>query len=158
VEIVVQSALWNARRDGRQFLRKVLAQAAATTGTRTGELAVVLTSDAEMQCLNRRWRGKDAATNVLSFPVHDAAFVGMPLRLLGDVVIAYETCAHEARALQLSFSDHLAHLVVHGFLHLIGYDHIASDEAHRMEALEAAILARLDIASPYAEKRPAAEA
>jgi probable rRNA maturation factor len=156
VEIVVQSASWNARRNVRQFLRKVLAQAAATTSTRTGELAVVLTSDVEMRCLNRRWRGKDAATNVLSFPAQ--AFSGIPLPLLGDIVIAYETCAHEARAQQLSFSDHLAHLVVHGFLHLIGHDHIAADEAHRMERLEAAILARLGIASPYAAKQPAAKA
>jgi probable rRNA maturation factor len=158
VEIIVQSALWKARRNVRQFLHKVLAQAATTTGTRTGELTVVLTSDLGMRCLNRRWRGKDAATNVLSFPVQRRAPAGMPLHLLGDVVIAYETCAHEAHTQQLAFSDHLAHLVVHGFLHLIGYDHIASDEARRMEALEAAVLARLDIANPYAEKQPAAEA
>ncbi len=158
VEFVVQSAAWNARRNLKQFLRKAVAQAATTTGTGTGELAVVLTSDLEMRDLNRRWRGKDAATNVLSFPVQYAAPAGMQLRVLGDIVIAYETCAREARAQQVSFSDHLAHLVVHGFLHLIGYDHIAPDEAHRMEALEATILARLDIANPYAAKQPAAEA
>jgi probable rRNA maturation factor len=158
VEFVVQSAAWNARRNLKQFLRKALAQAAATTGTGTGELAVVLTSDLEMRGLNNRWRGKDAATNVLSFPGRNVAPAGMPLGLLGDIVIAYETCAREAREQQVSFSDHLAHLVVHGFLHLIGYDHVAPDEAHRMEALEATILARLDIANPYAAKLPAAEA
>jgi probable rRNA maturation factor len=158
MDIVVHAPLWNAQRNAQRVLRRALAQAAATTATRGGELAVVLTDDAAMRDLNRRWRGKNAATNVLSFPVREAAGTGTSPRLLGDIVIAFETCACEARTQRVSFADHLAHLAVHGFLHLIGYDHVVAAQAHRMEALEAAILRRLGIANPYLPRRATAEA
>ena len=158
VEIVVQSALWNARQNAKPTLRRVLARAAGATATSAGELAVVLTNDSEMRRLNSRWRGKDAATNVLSFPFSDAKPGAKSPRLLGDIVIAYETCEREARAQRRSFTDHLAHLALHGFLHLVGYDHVTADEANRMEALEVAVLARLHIANPYATSDATARA
>jgi probable rRNA maturation factor len=113
----------------------------------TYQVTLVLTDDAEMRALNRTWRGKDAATNVLSFPAHEK--VKGP-GLLGDVAIAYETVSKEALAQHIAFDDHVAHLVVHGVLHLIGLDHIEEAEAERMEAIERTALASLGIADPYA--------
>jgi len=113
------------------------------------ELTIVLTDDAEMQALNRQWRGKDAPTNVLSFPAGDAP--GEP-GSLGDVVIAFETAAKEAEDENISLADHVSHLVVHGVLHLLGFDHMQDDEAERMEDLERRGLASLGIADPYREE------
>ena len=113
----------------------------------TYQVTLVLTDDAEMRALNRTWRGKDAATNVLSFPAHEK--VKGP-GLLGDVVIAFETTSKEARAQHIAFDDHVAHLVVHGTLHLLGYDHEHEADAERMESLETEVLAGLDMADPYA--------
>src|SRR5262249_40827786 len=96
--------------------------------------------------LNRTWRGKNEPTNVLAFPMRRRA---KPQRLLGDIVIAYETLAREAAAEHKPFSHHLAHLAVHGFLHLCGYDHETNRQAAAMERLEVAILARLQIPDPY---------
>ena len=98
VEILVQSPLWNTRRNAKSAVRKILAEAAAATATTAGELAVVLTSDLAIRELNRRWRGKNVPTNVLAFPTQDTALATNSPRLLGDVVIAYETCEREARA------------------------------------------------------------
>ncbi len=116
------------------------------------ELSLVLTSDAEQRRLNRRYRGLDRPTNVLSFPSGEAAGLsrGAPL-LLGDVVLACETVAREAIEQQKPFADHLRHLVVHGVLHLLGYDHVEEGEARRMEALETAILRQLGVPDPYGE-------
>jgi probable rRNA maturation factor len=114
-----------------------------------GELAVVLTDDAAIRALNRDWRSKDAATNVLSFPAKEARPDRRAPRLLGDIVIAYETVAREAAAEGKPFMHHLAHLAVHGFLHLVGYDHEANEDADAMEGLEIAILARLEVPDPY---------
>jgi probable rRNA maturation factor len=118
------------------------------------EVSILLTDDREMRALNRTWRGKDAPTNVLSFPASDD-----PSRpgLLGDVALAYETSQKEADAMGLALADHAAHLVVHGVLHLLGFDHEADQEAARMEALESQALAALGIKNPYAESgaRPA---
>ncbi len=112
------------------------------------EVSILLTDDREMRALNRTWRGKDAPTNVLSFPASDD-----PSRpgLLGDVALAYETSQKEADAMGLALADHAAHLVVHGVLHLLGFDHEADQEAARMEALESQALAALGIKNPYAE-------
>lgn len=115
--------------------------------TRTGEIAIVLTSDLAMRALNRTWRGKDHATNVLSFPSTRPA--QQPSHHLGDIVIAYETTAREAKAEGKPFRAHLAHLAVHGFLHLAGHDHVAEDEAQAMENLEIAVLKRLKVPNPY---------
>jgi probable rRNA maturation factor len=120
----------------------------------TYEVTLLLTDDAEMRALNRTWRGKDAPTNVLSFPAGDA--IAAP-GLLGDVVLAYETTAAEARAQGIALEDHVAHLVVHGVLHLIGFDHLREAEAERMEAVERSALASLGIADPYAEDAGLAE-
>lgn len=117
------------------------------------EISVVLSDDARMQIINAQHRGKDAPTNVLSFPALEReAFLKMdgsrPF-LLGDLVFALETLSGEAQEAQISLSHHMAHLIVHGFLHLLGYDHINDDDAQTMEALETHILATLNIADPY---------
>jgi probable rRNA maturation factor len=96
-----------------------------------------------MQALNLKWRGKDAPTNVLSFPS------GEEQGHLGDVVLAYETVEGEAEQQNIAIADHAAHLVVHGMLHLLGYDHEQEDDAVKMETLETEILATLGIADPY---------
>jgi probable rRNA maturation factor len=148
VDIVVESPLWKAQRGADAMLRRALAAAGALVPS-DGELAVVLTDDAAIRALNRDWRGKDAATNVLSFPAKEARPDRRAPRLLGDIVIAYETVAREAAAEGKPFMHHLAHLAVHGFLHLVGYDHEANGDADAMERLEIAILARLDVPDPY---------
>ena len=148
VDIVVESPLWKAQRGADAMLRRALAAAGALVPS-DGELAVVLTDDAAIRALNRDWRGKDAATNVLSFPAKEARPDRRAPRLLGDIVIAYETVAREAAAEGKPFMHHLAHLAVHGFLHLVGYDHEDNEDADAMEGLEIAILARLDVPDPY---------
>lgn len=117
------------------------------------EISLVFTDDAEQRVLNRDWRGKDRSTNVLSFPNMDddgPAVPGLP-RLLGDVVLARETVTREAREQGKTLTDHTTHLLVHGTLHLLGYDHEAAEEAAEMEALERVVLERLGVADPYAE-------
>jgi probable rRNA maturation factor len=119
------------------------------------ELAIVLTDDAAIRELNHRWRGRDKPTNVLSFPAHGLVPPGSGPRPLGDVVIAYETMTHEAQEQGLPLTHHLTHLAVHGFLHLLGYDHESDTEAETMEQLERDILARLDVPDPYATREEA---
>ena len=117
------------------------------------ELSVVLADDALVHRLNREYRGKDKPTNVLSFALTEAeepeAQDGVPV-MLGDVILAYETVAREASEQGKSFKDHMTHLVMHGVLHLLGYDHETDDEAEEMEALETRLLATFGIADPYA--------
>jgi probable rRNA maturation factor len=152
IEILVESARWSGRRGVQPLLRRAIAGASAALpaeaaqSTRGAELAIVLTNDSAIRKLNRTWRGKDQPTNVLSFPSDPQAG---PHRLLGDIVIAYETLAREARAERKPFDHHLAHLAVHGFLHLCGYDHESDPQAATMERLESAILARLGVPDPY---------
>jgi probable rRNA maturation factor len=146
-------ALPAADRLARRAARAALAGARAR---RAGELAVVLADDAMLRGLNRAYRGIDKPTNVLSFCGEPRAYGGGP-RDLGDVLVARETLVGEARSQGKRPADHLAHLVVHGVLHLLGYDHEAKAEADRMERLEVAILARLGVADPYRTPgRPAA--
>ena len=152
IEIVIETPLWKRARNVKALLRRAIATAAATVSTTDGELAIVLTDDSAIRALNRDWRCKDTATNVLSFPTGETAQSRGTPRLLGDIVIAYETTEREARAEHKPFAHHLAHLAVHGFLHLAGYDHAAEDEAEAMETLEAAILARLDVPDPYSAR------
>jgi probable rRNA maturation factor len=112
---------------------------------------VTLADDAAQQALNRTWRGKDSSTNVLAFPAADPSVPvppGAPL-LLGDVVLAFETVRREAVEQQKPLADHLRHLVVHGVLHLLGYDHEEAADAAAMEAREKAILAELGVPNPY---------
>ena len=118
------------------------------------ELSLVFTDDASIQEINAEWRGKDKPTNVLSFPAFPLEPGKMPGPMLGDIVVARETVEREAVELEKSFEDHLTHLLVHGFLHLFGYDHMETDEAERMEALETRILAVLGLSDPYAGQDP----
>ena len=114
-------------------------------------LDIRLTDDAEQQQLNRQYRGKDAPTNVLSFSATDPDLTplpGMPL-LLGDIVLAFETVQREAAAQEKAFADHVRHLVVHGVLHLLGFDHEDEGEAKLMETLEIEILASTGVPDPY---------
>jgi probable rRNA maturation factor len=125
------------------------------------QITVRLVDTDEGRALNRDYRHKDSATNVLSFPNMDdaemAAPEGLP-RLLGDVVLARETIAREAEAQGKGLADHTIHLLVHGTLHLLGYDHLEAAAAAEMEALEVEILAGLGIADPYADDVAAAGA
>ena len=114
------------------------------------EATILLTDDASVRELNRLWRGKDTPTNVLSFPAEMNMPAGEP-RHLGDIALAYETIAREAEREGKTLADHMAHLVVHGVLHLLGHDHETDSEAERMEEIEVAALGRLGIADPYAE-------
>ena len=155
IEIVTQSPLWKEQRNVKTLLRRAITEAAAMVPATGGELAVVLTDDAAIRLLNRDWRSKNAATNVLSFPAHKPRRAPTLPRLLGDIVIAYETTEREARAEHKSFAHHLTHLAVHGFLHLLGYDHESDTEAETMEQLERDILARLDVPDPYATREEA---
>ena len=113
------------------------------------EVTVVLTDDAEQHELNQQWRGIDKSTNVLSFPQLEpfTPVVG----LIGDITLARETVAAEAAEMEITLEAHFTHLVVHGFLHLLGYDHIEDADATKMESLETKILATLGIADPYAD-------
>jgi probable rRNA maturation factor len=126
-------------------------------GVAPAEMSLVLADDALVRTLNRDYRDKDKPTNVLSFALLDgsddtddvlARDEGMPI-LIGDVILAFETVQREAREQGKSVEDHLTHLVIHGVLHLRGYDHLSDPDADRMERLETSILARMGIADPY---------
>ena len=149
IDIAVECAGWTAVGDVAGLAQRAVAAAImlADIDIEAGtELSLVLSDDAFVQGLNKAWRGKDRATNVLSFPTEE------PM-LLGDIVVAYETCAREAVDDGMTLADHLTHLVVHGFLHLVGFDHADEDEADAMERLETRILESLAIASPHADAR-----
>jgi probable rRNA maturation factor len=141
---------WPEALDARaeQAVREALKQSKAKV-TGAAELSVVLTDDAEQHTLNRDWRGIDRTTNVLSFPQIEP--FGPVSGLLGDIILARETLQREAEGQGVSFEDHFTHLMVHGFLHILGYDHIDDDEALVMEGLETQILASLGVADPYAQ-------
>ena len=119
----------------------VASVAAELDGPRVGELSLVLSDDAQVRILNRDYRGLDKPTNVLSFPQ-----VG---ELLGDIILARETVAKEAAEKGASFEAHLTHLIMHGWLHLQGFDHETEAAAAEMESIEIAALARLGIDNPY---------
>jgi probable rRNA maturation factor len=147
IDVVIASVRWRTAPHAARLVRRTIS-AAAPARARNAELSVILTSNRAIRNLNRRWRGRNTPTNVLSFPT-PARTRGAP-RHLGDVVIAYETVAAEARAERKPFDHHLAHLAVHGFLHLLGYDHESHPEAEAMERRERRILARLGVPDPYA--------
>ncbi|MEM9837547.1 MAG: rRNA maturation RNase YbeY [Pseudomonadota bacterium] len=115
------------------------------------ETTALFTDDASVQALNAEWRGKDKPTNVLSFPAEPIPGLPAEIQPLGDLALAYGTCAREADEKNITMKDHAAHLLVHGLLHLLGYDHIADDEAEAMESLERQVLSRMGIADPYGD-------
>ena len=150
IEISRNSEGWPEGLDARaeEAVRAALVQSKAKV-TGAAELSIVLTDDAEQQVLNRDWRGIDKSTNVLSFPQIEP--FGPVSGLLGDIILARETLVREAGEQGVSFEDHFTHLVVHGFLHLLGYDHMDDDEALAMEGLETQILGSLGVADPYSD-------
>ena len=141
VDVVLLDAAWAKALPGVERLVRKAARAAL--GARIRSLTVALSDDRRVRALNKRDRRKDKPTNVLSYPSGEKAF-------LGDVVLARQTVWREAREQRKTPADHLAHLVVHGTLHLLGHDHETGDaDAERMEVLERRILKRLGIADPY---------
>ncbi|HEX5516175.1 MAG TPA: rRNA maturation RNase YbeY [Pseudolabrys sp.] len=129
-------------------MRNSVLAAAAALSTAGGEVSIVLTDDSAIRSLNRNWRGIDKPTNVLSFPASGLE-IGEGARLLGDIVIAFETLERECAVENRDFLHHLAHLAVHGFLHLNGYDHQTDAQAEAMEGLESKIMTRLKMPDPY---------
>jgi len=167
VEVSVHCDAWLAACPEAEALAATAARAALvrsdvarTAGPLAGApliLGLILTDDAEQRRLNRTYRGRDAATNVLSFalidlaaadPASPAAPAGAPV-LLGDVVLAFATIEREAAEQKKNLADHLRHLVVHGVLHLLGFDHEKVEDAAAMEAREVEILERLGVPDPY---------
>src|SRR5580692_2342832 len=159
-EVLVVADGWRAEPDAEAVMHRAIVAAAEFVHAGSGdalsgeaELAVMLTDDTGIRTLNSNWRGIDKPTNVLSFPALPPTGAGGPddaPRMLGDIAIAYETTRREADDEQKPFDHHLSHLAVHGFLHLIGYDHETDNDAEAMETLEAEILAQLGIPDPYA--------
>lgn len=151
IDVVTEDEGWAALlADPEALAADVLAAARAEDpALAAGSAALLLTDDARMRALNARFRGWDAPTNVLAFPS------GGENGFHGDIALARETCAREAAAASIPLRDHAAHLIAHGLLHLIGYDHQEDPEAEAMERCEAAILGRLGIADPYAEHQAA---
>jgi probable rRNA maturation factor len=164
VDVLIEARAWRTLPQAEDIVRRAIAFA-ATSGVeirrpdaaprkpgRVG-LCILLSDDEKIARLNGQWRGQEKPTNVLSFPA-PALYGAGPNETtpLGDIAIAYETLAREAEENGAAVSDHLSHLVVHGFLHLLGYDHHMDDEAERMERLERDILARMGVDDPYAAR------
>jgi probable rRNA maturation factor len=147
IEIAIESARWSELPGAEAAVRGAIEAALADCGQDNAEVSVALADDAQIRELNRQWRGKDSATNVLSFPAADGP--ATEPRFLGDVILAFETIEREAAAEAKPFAHHVAHLAAHGTLHLLGYDHENDSDAERMERRERDILARIGIPDPY---------
>jgi len=155
IDVIINDERWAQKFsaiDIDQMIRNaVLTALAVAKPEQTGaaEICIVFSNDNEICELNKQWRHKDSATNVLSFPQIEpfAPICG----LLGDIILAYETVEKETQNQQIAFLDHVSHLVVHGFVHILGYDHQNDKEALEMESLETKILACLQIEDPYAD-------
>ncbi len=162
IQIGVEEGDWPSEDALQALADRVLGAAAAYLGKNEKqpfpktalEVSLVFTDDASIREINAEWRKQDKATNVLSFPAFPLVPGGKPGPMLGDIIIARETVEREAVELEKSFDDHLTHLMVHGFLHLFGYDHMNNSEAERMEGLETRILAELSLSDPYAGQDP----
>lgn len=155
IEVTVDAEDWrSAVTDPEGLCRRVVASVLVREAPERNEteVSVLLTDDERVQELNRSYRGKDRPTNVLSFPAGPTPDGG-PV-LLGDIAVAFETTRREAEIERKPLEDHLCHLLVHGTLHLLGYDHEAEDEAEMMEAREVEHLAALGVADPYRETAP----
>ena len=149
IEVEIEDEAWTAAVDGVRVIvnataRAALRAAAPAIQATQADVVVLLANDATLEDLNQRFRGKAGPTNVLSFPAPDAARPH-----LGDIAIAYGVCAREAREQNKTLKHHLMHLVAHGVLHLVGYDHQTESEAEEMEALERRVLDGLGAPDPY---------
>lgn len=148
IDLRVAEPRWESLGDVNALAAHVLGHAANQLKS-AGEISILLTNNAEMRALNKQWRGFDKPTDVLSFPSDSPEIPGEPLHL-GDIAMAYETALDDAKAMGRPFEAHVSHLLIHGFLHLLGYDHIQSEDAKVMEPLEAMILSGLGWPDPYA--------
>jgi probable rRNA maturation factor len=159
-----QSDDWNGDQDWQKLADRAVEQAFAVSSHGhlanapfTLSLSICLSNNAEVQTFNAQYRGKDKPTNVLSFPMMDVTELDALANtddgevLLGDMILAFETCAAEAREKGISLADHVTHLIVHGTLHLLGLDHIDDIQAEHMEALEVKALASLGLDNPYSD-------
>ena len=154
IDINVTAPAWETLGDLDALARRAVRASLEISGARLApvcELSVTFCDDAEIRALNAQWRAQDKPTNVLSFPT-PGKLAQRPL--LGDIVIAYETVAREAGEQGKTLADHTAHMIIHGFLHLIGYDHESLDEAEAMEALERRVARALGMSDPYADTQP----
>ena len=149
---LVECESWNQHAGFEALASAVIAKAVAAPKIKLAkgaEVSLLLCDDARIRDINREWRGLDKPTNVLSFPAAPRALLAKS-PAVGDIAIAYETVAREAVDEGKSFRDHFMHMVAHGFLHLLGYDHETDAEAEEMEGLEISILGALGVADPYA--------
>ena len=147
VDVMIDSPLWMAEPEAEGIVRQAVEAAGMLASSPAAGIAIVLTDDSAIQALNRQWRDRDEPTNVLSFPARAGPAAESHL---GDIVIAFQTVKREAEAEHKPFAHHLAHLAVHGYLHLLGYDHDSDRKAEAMEQFEARILRRLGIPDPQA--------
>ncbi|MFA5948846.1 MAG: rRNA maturation RNase YbeY [Hyphomicrobium sp.] len=156
LDLVEEAEGWSALVDAAGLARAAgaaLAKHPTFALATAAEACVALSDDAQVRDLNKRYRGKDKATNVLSFPAAaTGSAIGGESRLLGDVVLALETVSNEAQEQEITLAHHFQHLVVHGLLHLLGFDHETESDAREMEGLEIEILAGLGIANPYTQE------
>lgn len=151
IDVMIEAEGWHALAGLEALTADCVSASLAASGAKLApncEMSVTFLDDAAIRELNAQWRGKDSPTNVLSFPT-PGAVKAKPL--LGDIVVAYETVAREAGEQGKTLHDHAAHMVIHGFLHLIGYDHETTAEAETMEAMERRIAQALGLADPYAD-------
>jgi probable rRNA maturation factor len=147
IEMAIEAGDWKQVPDAAATAERAARAALSCAGVTDGELAILLTDDAHIRTLNRQWRAKDMPTDVLSFPAPPAKGAGP--RFLGDVALAFETLARDAQADGNPVDHHLAHLVVHGVLHLLGHDHQSEGQAQVMERQERMALARIGVPDPY---------
>jgi probable rRNA maturation factor len=151
IDIAVESPLWAEVVGIERLIQRAILATLASTDARLhpeAELSVLLCDDARIQTLNKNWRDIDKATNVLAFPAGAASQLARA-KIVGDLAISFETVDREAQSDHKSFADHFSHLVVHGWLHILGYDHANRVEAEAMEAVERRVLHTMNIADPY---------
>ena len=162
IQISVEEGPWHSEAELQSLSERVLGAAADFLRREEKqpfpkmppEVSLVFTDDASIREINAEWRNQDKPTNVLSFPAFPLTPGKMPGPMLGDIILARETLVREAQALGKPFDEHLSHLLVHGFLHLFGYDHMEENDAERMEGLETRILAGLGLSDPYGDSDP----
>jgi probable rRNA maturation factor len=147
IDIAYDSPLWSDLPYIELWSHDIIGYATQIIDVDRGRISLCLSDDRQIRILNKQWRAQDKATNVLSFPSPPS--MNFEEHILGDIIIAYETVERECVDEHKTFRDHYAHLLVHGFLHLMGYDHASEDEAIEMEHIERDILALMHIEDPY---------